>query len=128
MSEEKLYIDDGELVYYINENEFIACDEIPMPMLEGIKHLQQKVEQLEKENIKQKEIIENLTTMTVCGDKKQIKNTAQYKLEQLESIRKEAIEWIDGHDYYSGSSDIYYFSDFTPSNDLLNILNKGSEE
>ena len=82
-----------------NENLFIACDEIPMPMLEGIKHLQQKVEQLEKENIKQKEIIENLTTMTVCGDKKQIKNTAQYKLEQLESIRKEAIEWIDGHDY-----------------------------
>lgn len=47
MSEEKLYIDDGELIYYINENEFIACDEIPMPMLEGIKHLQQKVEQLE---------------------------------------------------------------------------------
>lgn len=32
--------------------------------------LQQKVEQLEKENIKQKEIIKNLTTMTVCGDKK----------------------------------------------------------
>ena len=56
--------------------------------------LQQKVEQLEKENIKQKEIIENLTTMTVCGDKKQIKNTAQYKLEQLESIRKEAIEYM----------------------------------
>lgn len=51
MSEEKLYIDDGELVYYINENEFIACDEIPMPMLEGIKDLQQKVKQLEKENI-----------------------------------------------------------------------------
>ena len=49
----------------------------------------------------------------------------QQKVEQLESIRKEAIEWIDKHDYYSGSSDIYYFSDFTPSNDLLNILNKG---
>ena len=47
MSEEILYIDDGELVYYINENEFITCDEIPRPMLEGIKHLQQKVEQLE---------------------------------------------------------------------------------
>lgn len=47
MSEEILYIDDGGLVYYINENEFITCDEIPMPMLEGIKHLQQKVEQLE---------------------------------------------------------------------------------
>ena len=44
---------------------------------------------------------------------------------ELENIRREAIEWIDKHDYYSGSSDIYYFSDFTPSNDLLNILNKG---
>ena len=46
----------------------------------------------------------------------------QQKVEQLESIRKEAIQWIDEHDYYSGSSDIYYFNDFTPSNDLLNIL------
>ena len=54
MSEEILYIDDGGLVYYINENEFFTCDEIPMPMLEGIKHLQQKVEQLEKENDKLK--------------------------------------------------------------------------
>lgn len=61
MSEEKLYIDDGELIYYINENEFIACDEIPMPMLEGIKHLQQKVEQLE--NIR-KEAIEELSYMS----------------------------------------------------------------
>ena len=49
----------------------------------------------------------------------------QQKVEQLENTRKEAIQWIDEHDYYSGSSDIYYFSDFTPSNDLLNILNKG---
>ena len=57
MSEEKLYIDDGELVYYINENEFIACDEIPMPMLEGIEHLQQKVEQLENENFNIRENI-----------------------------------------------------------------------
>ena len=52
----------------------------------------------------------------------------QQKVEQLENIRKEAIQWIDEHDYYSGSSDIYYFSDFTPSNDLLNILNKGEKK
>lgn len=80
--------------------------------------LQQKVEQLEEENIKQKEIIENLTTMAVCGDKKQIKNTAQYKLEQLENIIKEAIEYIDGH--------TFYYTD-TPY-DLLNILNKGDNK
>lgn len=60
MSEEKLYIDDGELVYYINENEFIACDEIPMPMLEGIKHLQQKVEQQDKEIYRLNNIINGL--------------------------------------------------------------------
>lgn len=60
MSEEKLYIDDGKLVYYINENEFIACDEIPMPMLEGIKHLQQKVEQQDKEIYRLNNIINGL--------------------------------------------------------------------
>lgn len=59
MSEEILYIDDGELVYYINENEFITCNEIPYPMLEGIKHLQQKVEQLENIRKEAIEYIEN---------------------------------------------------------------------
>ena len=77
--------------------------------------LPQKVEQLEEENIKQKEIIENLTTMAVCGDKKQIKNTAQYKLEQLENIRKEAIVYI---------KDKMELTKECPQ-DLLNILNKG---
>ena len=96
--------------------------------LEGtIEDLQQKVEQLEKENIKQKEIIENLTTMTVCGDKKQIKNTAQYKLEQLENIRKEAIEYINNHQLVfrlSSKKQIEnWFDEFYK--DLLNILNKG---
>lgn len=93
-----------------------------------LKDLQQKVEQLEKENIKQKEIIENLTTMTVCGDKKQIKNTAQYKLEQLENIRKEAIEMFENinlEKYYHGMSYEFEINDF--KDDLLNILNKGSE-
>lgn len=69
MSKEKLYIDDGELVYYINENEFIACDEIPIPMLEEIKHLQQKVEQLEKE-------IERLNNI-INGQQKRIDKTIE---------------------------------------------------
>ena len=84
-----------------------------------ITNLQQKVEQLEKENIKQKEIIENLTTMTVCGDKKQIKNTAQYKLEQLENIRKEAIEYLKEFGFYGYNKNWQ---------DLLNILNKGDNK
>ena len=68
MSEEKLYIDDGELIYYINENEFIACDEIPMPMLEGIKDLQQKVEQLENIRKEIKEYIEKNVACFKNGD------------------------------------------------------------
>ena len=88
-----------------------------------VDELEKKVEQLEKENIRQKEVIENLTTMTVCGDKKQIKNTAQYKLEQLENIRKEAIEELTymSTDAYVEDYDIrekHY-------NLLMNILNKG---
>ena len=82
------------------------------------------IEQLEKENIKQKEIIENLTTMTVCGDKKQIKNTAQYKLEQLESIRKEAIEYIKS---YKNDYAPYELSDYNVR-EILNILNKGDNK
>ena len=39
----------------------------------------------------------------------------QQKVEQLENIRKEALEYIDGH--------IFYYTD-TPY-DLLDILNKG---
>ena len=92
-------------------------------ILDYIEHLQQKVEQLEKENIKQKEIIENLTTMTVCGDKKQIKNTAQYKLEQLENIRKEAIEELS---YMSTDAYVEYYDIREKHyNLLMNILSKG---
>ena len=74
MSEEKLYIDDGELVYYINENEFFACDEIPMPMLEGIKDLQQKVEQLENIRKETIEYINNHQLVFRLSSKKQIEN------------------------------------------------------
>ena len=122
MSEEELYIDDGELVYYINENEFIACDEIPMPMLEGIKHLQQKVEQLEKENDKLKYLADDSNTMKAFV-------VEHNKVEQLENIRKEAVEYIkknltigsilDGEKTYCLNS---YSFDYE---DLLNILNKG---
>ena len=73
------------------------------------------------------EIKEKIKAYYIANDIDKILNyitNLQQKVEQLENIRKEAIEWIDKHDYYSGSSDIYYFNDFTPSNDLLNILNK----
>ena len=41
----------------------------------------------------------------------------QQKVEQLENIRKEAIEYIKSDSYFDGSS--------ICANDLLNILNKG---
>ena len=74
------------------------------------------------------DIFKNIETEEKAFKFKDYITSLQQKVEQLESIRKEAIQWIDEHDYYSGSSDIYYFSDFTPSNDLLNILNKGEKK
>ena len=110
MSEEILYIDDGELVYYINENEFITCDEIPYPMLEGIKHLQQKVEQLEKENDKLQNYVDFYKDLT----KQQIK-----KYNQLENIRKEVEYCLETRKYYANDS--------VCVDDIEYILNKGSE-
>lgn len=50
--------------------------------------LERKLYDLQQENKQLKEKIENLTTMTVCGDRKQIKNTAQYKLELAQRENK----------------------------------------
>lgn len=117
-----------EIIYDIKD----SLNETPKKMykynkitfnLNELSEILKYVEQLEKENIKQKEIIENLTTMTVCGDKKQIKNTAQYKLEQLENIRKEAIELINKNSQYP----TYYLTGNIVK-DLLNILNKGDNK
>ena len=48
---------------------------------------------LQEENERLKEIVENLTTMTVCGDRKQIKSTAQYKLDIYKSRNEKAISY-----------------------------------
>lgn len=50
-----------------------------------LKVLLDYITNLQEENERLREIVENLTTMTVCGDKKQIKNTAQYKLDIYKS-------------------------------------------
>ena len=60
--------------------------------------------------------------MTVCGDKKQIKNTAQYKLEQLENIKKEIKEYIEKNVVCFKNGDMLVELNV---DDLLNILNKG---
>lgn len=56
-----------------------------------IKHY---ITNLEQENERLKEIVENLATFTVCGDRKQIKNTAQYKLEIAQDKIDKAIHRI----------------------------------
>ena len=114
------------LKFVVNNEDY---DKIKKSLNKQIEDLQQKVEQLEKENIKQKEIIENLTTMTVCGDKKQIKNTAQCKLEQLENIRKEAIKFIlQNCEIIRHEKENVDEVGNVNGADLLNILNKGDNK
>ena len=60
-----------------------------------IKQLLDYITNLQEENEELKEKIENLTTMTVCGDRKQIKNTAQYKLDIAQAKIDKAIEYIE---------------------------------
>ena len=80
-----------------------------------VKILQQKVEQLEKENERLKEWKEDLLSENI----------------ELESIRKEAIEYIltcnDKEKLNSMFLDESYISNYG-AKDLLNILNKGNEE
>ena len=72
--------------------------------------LQQKVEQLEKENEELKYLVDNSNIMKAF--------IAEHnKAEQLENIRKEAIEYIKSDSCFDGS--------IICEKDLLNILNKG---
>lgn len=61
--------------------------------IDRINELTERSDNLQEENERLKEIVENLTTMTVCGDKKQIKNTAQYKLDIYKQRNEKAIEY-----------------------------------
>jgi uncharacterized radical SAM superfamily protein len=90
---------------------------------------------LEQESKKLKEIVENLTTLTVCGDRKQIKNTAQYKLEQAQQRIDKAIEYIKNNNLYEETrldydidDEPFYWDcdDNKAKNDLLDIL-RGKE-
>ena len=89
--------------------------------------LNKKVEEgikLQLENERLKETVENLTTMTVCGDRKQIKNTAQYKLDICKSKIDKAIEYIKTHTYDDSIDEDGTRLMFEKANgyNLLNIL------
>lgn len=102
--------------------------------LDEIRQLEDYITNLQQENERLKEIIENLTTMTVCGDRKQIKNTAQYKLEIYKSRCEKAIEYNnqiikDTKDFYRPTTDIIYSGDclIDIAKNNINILQNGSD-
>ena len=108
-------------------------------MYEYITSLQQKVEQLEKENKELKEENKRIF-QNVNDDELLISNAMNYaelkkaekKIEQLESIRKEAIEYVLKNKLYGFKYDDEELFEITTDkkakDDLLNILNKGSEK
>lgn len=99
--------------FYINKKEEMVAE----VSLENLNKIVDYITNLQEENKRLEEIIENLTTMTVCGDKKQIKNTAQYKLDIYKSRCEKAIKCI---------KDKYYKEEYerkgTFANKLMNIL------
>lgn len=99
-------------------------------LLDYITNLQQKVEQLEKENehlrtqVNAYENPNDLTLFYMWLDEK-----AKDKIKQLENIRKEAIEYIYKHiqeyDVDGTFTNLDEFDFIASPQTLLNILNKG---
>ena len=78
-------------------------------------------------NATKEQVIEDITrdVQYFADAVKDIKDLQQ-KVEQLENIRKEAIEYIENNSYFeSNIVKTMVLGDY--SSDLLNILNKGSE-
>ena len=106
--------------------------ELQIKYAKDIYNLQQKVEQLEKENneLKRKNRANN---DLVPYFKNKIKEKTK-KIKQLENIRKEAIEYIENNWItYNDSKDFTEFNEELPVfikeiNILLNILNKGNNK
>ena len=90
-----------------------------------IKNLQQKVEQLEKENEKLKYLVDDSHTMKAFI-------VEHNKVEQLENIRKEAIEYIYKHiqeyDVDGTFTNLDEFDFIARPQVLLNILNRGDNK
>ena len=145
MSEEELKKEMEELVKNKMDT-FIKCYKNGMifgaptdiEFYEKIATLQQKVEQLEKENKElrdeNKRIFQN-----VNDDELLISNAMNYaelkkaekKVEQLENIRKEAIDYVYKHiqeyDADGTFNNLDEFDFIASPQVLLNILNKGSD-
>lgn len=92
-----------------------------------LKILRDYISNLQEENERLKEVIENLTTMTVCGDRKQIKNTAQYKLEVAQSRIEKTREYIKNKQELNKMFGTITLSKDS-QNELLNILGGDDNE
>ena len=105
-----------------NQIQYEFCEQYE----DEIKYLQQKVEQLENEvNEYQKELekADSITQSCIFQGKQESKISFRKclnRLEQLENIRKEAKEYVKNDSYFDGSG--------ICANDLLKILDKGSED
>ena len=98
-----------------------------------VNRLRSIIKELEEENKKLKEIISNLATMTANGDKTQIKNTAQYKLELMQQRIDKAIEYIENieedkevDNLFVNTNEKSFLTFYKIKKDLLKIL-KGEE-
>lgn len=88
-------------------------------LLNYITNLQQKVEQLEKENEKLKYLTNDSNTIKAFI-------VEHNKAEQLENIRKEALEYIEGF-YYPDERQLTHEFDGWNLAKLYDILNKGED-
>ena len=98
------------------EHPFITKEEYINKLLNYITSLQQKVEQLEKENkeLRQPQVFIDCEDMEERYGRDLYEDYLKGKIEQLENIRKEAIEFCKKYD-------------FILKWQILDILNKGSE-
>ena len=130
MSEEikEIYQDDEELIVRYKDGTFRTFNDLTIDVLNYITNLQQRVEQLEKENQKLKKAVKEkvIATCNTCEDYGICPHS--YREYDLENIRKEAIKLI--------KEDACYDEDWnrccddlslSVCDEVLNILNKGSE-
>ena len=102
-------------------------------MYNYITSLQQKVEQLEKENkeLRQPQVFIDCEDMEERYGRDLYEDYLKGKIEQLENIRKEAIKWVVNHKeelHHSFDEPDWDYLLYGNATDLLNILNKGDNK
>ena len=117
MSEEIKNIEDLLDVFEYTDGIYYLGDYSNITIANFIRNLQQKVEQLEKENKELNRMCELYSQSLYNADL----TKAEKKVEQLENIRKEAIELIKK---YQRKDEFLNLNEWQ-TRDLLNILNKG---